>query len=907
MKRYFPLLAASVLLASVPAYAQLANLKVVTDASPDYSDMESMVHSITSNWQSDADKMWALFYWAHIARRQTAPMMLHGFAQTDPIRQFNDYGYTMCSTISGIKCSTWLYMGYPCRYFDISNHTVPDVWYDGRFHHYDNSLSMYYFLPDGKTVASVEDVGKTLAGPETDGKPVKGYIALYHAATGTGPNGYCGGADTERSLSQIVGDFSPNGLKYRYYLYDQDRGHRYSLNLRSGEVYTRYYSRQDAQSPNAVQQRDKSDYKADPAYFVPNNGKDPESANSRYRIRGNGDRSWTPALDAAHLAESVYQSDNIAAGANGLALADAAKPGFAIFKVEGANVITSLQIKAQATGNAALAVSTNNGIQWQQIDGDIKDLKLIKEVNGSYEVLVKISLNTGASLQSIAFDTITQLNAKTQPQLKLGKNTVYVGNGEQTGTISLWPELKGGRYKPYLFAEDNLTASSDDSFLEWQGSVHYTDGGKEGYMIYKIDAPQDITSFTYGARMYNKEKNNHIDFLHSYDGGKTWTTDYTYDDIKGPWDVIHFETVTGVPAGTKSVLLKYSLNGPGSWDKKKGSNGICSLYAVHMEVNHKLAAPSNSPVEVTFNWRERQKDYTIVPRSYTQAVDKLPATFNINVGGYDQPIVDSLTVNLKGARPDVKYGYSDGKDVGGEKFVGNWVTYGKNLAQDKPYSVSVPPVADKKSVWGANDESGKRLTDGRVGSSFSGGVNFAEGPAWTKGMKPEITVDLGKPEKIAAFRIHILGYPTQDAMKGEIKDKVEVLTSDDGKDFKSAGNFDFNLYWKDIPVNYMYNDEETFAAHNHTMLLPSPVTARYVKFAVAASRTMVITEIQALDGVESKPFDLKLAMPDPAQNGKAPPNPTLSPNARKWAPDEKMPQTIGKQWRGESGESPVPQ
>ena len=87
------------------AHADVRNLKVVTDASPDYSDMESMTRSMCSNWETDADKMWAQFYWLHIARRQTAPMMLHGFALTDPIRQFNDYGFTMCSTISGNKCS----------------------------------------------------------------------------------------------------------------------------------------------------------------------------------------------------------------------------------------------------------------------------------------------------------------------------------------------------------------------------------------------------------------------------------------------------------------------------------------------------------------------------------------------------------------------------------------------------------------------------------------------------------------------------------------------------------------------------------------------------------------------------------------------------------------------------------
>src|SRR3954471_1977415 len=121
-----------IVLAALPAPArgEVYNLKVVTDTSPDYSDMDSLVHSITSNWKTDADKMWALYYWNHIARRQTNPMDLHGYTHTDPIRQFNDYGFTMCSTISGINCSIWDYMGYKVRYYDIAVHTVPEVFYD---------------------------------------------------------------------------------------------------------------------------------------------------------------------------------------------------------------------------------------------------------------------------------------------------------------------------------------------------------------------------------------------------------------------------------------------------------------------------------------------------------------------------------------------------------------------------------------------------------------------------------------------------------------------------------------------------------------------------------------------------------------------------------------------------------
>jgi hypothetical protein len=944
---------AAALFFAAPAGAQLANVKVVTDANPDYSDMESMTRSITGNWKSDQEKMYALFYWDHIARRQTQPMSVHGNALTDPIRQFNDYGFTMCSTISGIKCGEWTYMGYPCRLFDIALHTVPDVWYEGRFHHYDNSLSTMYTLPDGKTIASVEDIGRTMSGPETGDKPVAGYIAMYHCLDGTGPNGYLEGADTDRDLKHLGQVcFHPGYLKYRYYYYSYDLSHRYILNLRDGEVYTRSYSRQDVHSPDAIQMAKENGqaYSADPAYYTPNGltneGKprDPESVNVRYHIRGNGLRTWTPLLDDAHLAGEVYSMTGAISNGSALQVADSAQPAQIIFKVEGANVITSLKINADlvaptAEDSGTIAISTNNGLQWKDIyktsaQGDNKaTIKLINDVNGAYEVLVKFTLNAKTNVKttvgSISFDTITQINSKTQPSLRLGANTVYVGDGDQSESIVYWPDLRNDMYKAYAVESQNLQSAwegtlppgalegksldeqheirhqaaldaraaarakagepapgADDSIAEFNGytgALMPVAAGQEGHVVFKIDAPTDIARVTYGGRIELRDTKGHLDFLHSFDGGKTWQTDLVFNDSKAPWEAIRYVTLKDVPPGTRSVLLKYSLN------CTTNDGRCCSLYAVHMEADHKLAAPSSQPLEVTFTWSERQKDYSKVQRSHTQLVEKFPFTYKIDVGGYDQPIVDSLIVNFKGARGDVKYGYSDSKDVGGEKWVGNWVTYGKNLALGKPYTVSIPSVTQ----WGSGDPKGTKLTDGVVGSSYTGGTTMGNGPMWNAHTEPEIVVDLGEAQKCAAFRIHTLGYPWWDAIKGENKDKCEILTSIDGKEYTSQGLVDFNLYWKNLPVNFMYPDDETLCGYNFVLPLAQAVEARYVKYKLTPARSMEVTEVQVLDSYKVEPFDLRIALPDPADNGKAPPAPDLSPNAKKWA-DSELPTTIGK-------------
>ena len=811
---------AAALLNTGTASADVYNLKVVTDASPDYTDMDSLVHSITSRWESDQEKMWALYYWMHKARRQTNPMEVHGKHETDPIRQANDYGYQMCSTISGVNMGIWQHMGYPAKYWDIGVHTVCEVFYDNGWHQYDNSLSIIYTLCDGKTIAGVEDVGKTLGCAASGGKEEPGHIAMYHALNGTSVKGFIEGADTMRELKKLgQHSFAPGALKYRSYVNYAELGHRYILNLRDGEVYTRHYTRLDKPANPG-----KEKHEADPAYFTPNGSgkdgepRDPEAKNPRYRIRGNGVRIYTPKVTA--------------------------KPGEeAIYKVEGANVITSMTISADSA--AAIAISTNNGMTWSDVlDGSKNSpvqLKLIDEVNGAYEVLVK-----ARDAKGIKVETITQLNSKTLPKLNIGRNTVYVGAGEQTGSIVLWPELQNDRYLPYAVESHNI--KTKEQHEGWNAVMNPKEKG-EGYVIFRIDAPDDITRITQGARMYVRNQKASISFEHSFDGGKTWVRSFTHAETEQPWDDIHQQVTEGIPAGTRSVLLKYVLNNAG-------------LYSIRMEANHKVPNSSPTPLEVTFNWSERQQDYSLVQRSHTQLIEKLPATYTINVGGSDHPVVESLTINPKGARSDVKYGYSDGKDVGGQKWIGQWVTYGKNLAEGKPYTLSIP---SQENSWGAGDPEGKVLTDGRVGSSYSGGSSYSEGPIWKEGQKPEITVDLGKPHKAAAFRIHIHGYPFQDAIKGNVKDEVEVLVSDDGQNFTSAGKFDFRLRWKDIPENYLWNDEETFGAHNHTLLLDKPVEARYVKFAAKASRFMVITEVQVLNEVKSQPFDIRIALPQDKQ------------------------------------------
>jgi hypothetical protein len=873
-------LAVVVAVACLPASAsaQVCNLKVVTDANPDYSDMDSMVHSITSKWKTPAEKNWAMFYWTHIARRQTSPMYLHGLEEADPIKQFNDYGYAMCSTVAGINCAIWDYMGMPVKFWDISAHTVSECFYDGGWHVYDNSMSAIYTLCDGKTIAGVQDVGKDGACAASGGKTEPGHIAKYHCLTSTSNNGFLTGADTLRDLAQEYACFAPNALKYRFYFNNWNRGHRYILNLRDNETYTRFYHRLDVDSPNA-KLLNKEGHKGDVAYYVPNPGEDgkgkadPEVSHPNYRIRGNGVRVWTP--DLANVEKSAHSSSDIQAASAPARLVPvrAGAPGEVIYKVEGANVITSMTIKADfqrktADDANAILISTNNGLSWKEVWKNEKtaassaEIKLIEQVSGTYEVLVKFQLlgkatPEDASVAGIQFETITQINSKTQPRLKLGKNTVYIGAGDQTESTVFWPDLSEENYKPFVHEIKNMLTRK----VDYRAAMYMGEVKEPSYVVFKMDAPRDIVSVTYGARMANRYEGNHIDFLHSFDGGKTWKQSYSLTSAKQPWDFIHYETIKDVPPGTRSVLFKYAIEGPSRNDAGTG------LFAVRMEANYNPAdeTTARKPMEVTFTWKERQEDYKkFVERSHTQMVEKLPFKYDINVGGFDHPVMESLRLNVKNAAPaspaqpnQVKYGYSDGRDVGGKKFQERWMTVGKNLSEGKPYTCSKPSL----TTWGAGDSKGTVLTDGIVGSPEAGGIAYRWGALWDSG-EVDIVVDLGKSEKCGAFRVQTTGYPFHDAMQGEVQDDVEVFTSADGKEFVSQGKINFKLRWKDFAANYFWNQDERFTGHNFELLLDRQVEAKFVKFTLKPKRALCVSEVQVLDFIKYKPFDLKLAMPD---------------------------------------------
>ena len=87
-------------------------------------------------------------------------MYLHGLECNDPIRQYNDYGHMLCSTVAGLNNTLWDHLGYRTRFWDITAHTVSECFYDDRWHFYDGDMHCVYLLRDNETVADDTQIAR---------------------------------------------------------------------------------------------------------------------------------------------------------------------------------------------------------------------------------------------------------------------------------------------------------------------------------------------------------------------------------------------------------------------------------------------------------------------------------------------------------------------------------------------------------------------------------------------------------------------------------------------------------------------------------------------------------------------------------------------------------------------------
>ena len=892
MTRRFEMLAlvAALALCDSSAWAQVYNLRLLTDNVPDYTDMASLVESSTGVWQTPEDKAAAVFRWGRRSRRQTSCAVEEGRHLLDPILHYNSYGAMNCGIISSLNISSWLELGFQARYIQLGDHTVSEVSWNGgqSWHLFDSSMSFYCYNHEGQ-VASCDEIKQAHGCELSGGKVEPGHFYLYHGApplvSHLGPGGWRFAADQPVNYARTLqngADSYTDGFSVDRYCQVARRGHRYVLNLRPYESYTRHWRPlDDAQHGGDTAAND-------PNYFRPlANGSDPDDQHGLNNIRGNGVWLFAPDLAAADRDALFYDSQNIAEVAVGstaieLHPAEAGDQASVTYRISAANVITSLWIDADAFRNDTadqlrISVSRTAGIRWQQVwQSDTLGqqpiaLALRDQVAGVTQCLVRIEMFAAERPDSVGlgrlkFRAITQLNRRALPKLTLGSNQVVLAADEQLETTELWPPLHDGKYRETVYAESGVFSDQQPDG-QYKATLGAGVNGQPGWATWRLAVPTDIVDVTLGAISTNRSARSYVSLQYSWDGQQFDEFDRK-EDGEAPFDkqVLRTFAAQAVPAGARQTFFRgefFCQNGAATYNMP----GIQDLL---MRLRHRPRRAAQQVIEVTYHWTEHRVEGDVA-RSHTELVARLPHRYTINTAGRRDPTMNWVRLNFVGHGPADEHplGYSDGQDVGSvaeyPKVAYHWK---KCLSAGRSYTTSRPSSA----ALGNGDTDGCELTNGVVVAPTDH-VRTKQVQAatafWDEGEPVAIVIDLGQVQPVAGARI---ATHQPNAQYGHPQ-SVDVAISTDGRSWTPVGSIEHDDLFKP-PGDYEaweHDDNPRFAdlpatgrlAYLYPLVLERTSSARYVRFVCTpqTGRGMGLSELQVFDHVDVTPWPAEIKLP----------------------------------------------
>jgi len=857
------------LLAATDAGAGAYNIQLYTDSTPDYTTRQSFLETVLPVWDDPQDQAIAIWRWGVRHRRQTSTTREEGRGIYDPILLFNSYPNTYCAFIAGAQQSLYEAIGgdWRARYVELADHTVSEVSWDAgaSWHLFDASMDVYCLRHDGG-VASVPEIASAhscalsqalgAAGDEP------GHYYLYHAAQECSSNpvdpshagdlaypwGYRvlpdrpipyvrtlrNGADSYISGFTIQEDFT----HIRY-------GHRYRLNLRRWESYTRYWTHLG----------ETADYYRPTTY-----GMDPDAMEPTGAMRGNG--LWVFRPD---LSSTDYQGPNLHPAAAGVA-------GEVVFQVYGANAITSAALHLEGLRTAGaddlrLSISRDAGINWQEVWSATATGPVVADVplsstllGGAPEYLVRLRCRAASDRRDCGLDvleirTVTQVNALALPRLVRGANRVRLRLGEQVESHVLWPPLHDDgapRYRDSADSWENVFAGSlADEF--WRAVLRPLQGGIPAQVTWRFTAPAEIVGLRYGGSFYAdlSGSDDRVRLLHSWDGG-AFEEDGVFTSVSAPTrDGRLYATVSGAPPGARAAWLRYEFGC--SQNAYYNSTGLQDAL---MEVSWEPRDPMRQPVEVTYCWTEHRVEGDVV-REHTQLVTGVDQRWTIDVGGFRDPTMNWVRLNLRRYGPDGEntvYGYADGQDVGPgagydkRRYGFAWLD---DVARDRSYVVSRPAAASNP------DTDGRELTNGCVippTVEFDSDRVQVQTALWDPGADVVVALDLAQLQPVAALRV-TTHQPDQTYCHAA---RIEVACSADGVTYTPLGTILHDDIWsppgdelpweRGISPDFAGLPAGGNLAHAFWLPLATPVTARYVecRFVPLPDRGLSISEIQIL-------------------------------------------------------------
>ncbi len=137
------------------------SIQVVGSAQPGCWSVEQIVGEVTKGAANDREKALALhrFGMQHFIHFD-GPKEDRNDYVTDPMKLIAVYGYALCGNNSAAMNALYNAAGLKARRRSMPGHSVPEVWFEGKWNYIDTDMFGYVFLPDGQTIASVDELSK---------------------------------------------------------------------------------------------------------------------------------------------------------------------------------------------------------------------------------------------------------------------------------------------------------------------------------------------------------------------------------------------------------------------------------------------------------------------------------------------------------------------------------------------------------------------------------------------------------------------------------------------------------------------------------------------------------------------------------------------------------------------------
>jgi len=527
-------------------HAQVYSPWVLLKGQPDTRDLESLTRTLYEQADARTDRQRAEAIWRYLLTdgRFVKPGIFYHIAGwayeeplgevLDPLKLLNSYGFGLCYQVAPLLESLYESGGFrDARVWFLTGHTVTEVFFDGKYNMLDSDMLGYTTLGEGdprkSAIASVcelaEDesiiLDKMLAPDKADSTKV--VYPWYPADV------------RAKAMKGYAELFSTRKDNWLFPYPRSPRGHSMDFVLRPGERLIRYFKPECQGLYYLPYKKVNGRWQEFPREIKRYNIRTEDGPKSQKdsRLWSTGRFEYKPLLwqkEAYYpvFASGFNQNLRLPEGPNEpLTRMDGNLPASAVFEMASPYVIIDGQVSlyaelASAAHRLTVETSVDRGRTWQlsgtltgpysgpwKVSSQVVSITehgTLTALSGRYGYLVRLSLSgpqpaKAASIRELELTSLIQLNPRTLPELKPGRNELVYKPGPQRKRWCFPVDLERLDEFAYRVKSLECVVEEDNLLLKpkrW----------RQGEVIFELSSPDgsDLVQFEAGGRFLVLEK-----------------------------------------------------------------------------------------------------------------------------------------------------------------------------------------------------------------------------------------------------------------------------------------------------------------------------------------------------------------------------------------------------------------